>query len=67
MVEVTNFPHLGNKHRMYGVPPRSVSNEVPHIEGTVPEPLLVGELLTVMDSRRMAKFESQWVEHAAAP
>ncbi len=49
MVEATEFPHLANKYDVYGVP-RTVINETLHIEGAVPEPMLVNELLKVLDS-----------------
>ena len=49
MVEATEFPHLANKYEVYGVP-RTVINETLHIEGAVPEPMLVNELLKVLDS-----------------
>lgn len=50
MVEATEFPHLANKYQVYGVP-RTVINETIHIEGAVPEPMLMGELLKVLDAR----------------
>jgi predicted DsbA family dithiol-disulfide isomerase len=48
MVEATEFPHLANKYQVYGVP-RTVINETIHIEGAVPEPMLVSELLKVLE------------------
>jgi len=48
MVEATEFPHLANKYQVYGVP-RTVINETLHIEGAVPEPMLVNELMKVLD------------------
>jgi len=48
MVEATEFPHLANKYRVYGVP-RTVINETIHIEGAVPEDYLVGQLMQVME------------------
>jgi predicted DsbA family dithiol-disulfide isomerase len=48
MVEATEFPHLANKYQVYGVP-RTVINETIHIEGAVPEPMLVNELMKVLD------------------
>jgi predicted DsbA family dithiol-disulfide isomerase len=44
MVEATEFPYLANKYQVYGVP-RTVINETTHIEGAVPEPMLVDELM----------------------
>ena len=40
MVEVIEFPYLGNKYQVMGVP-RTVINETIHIEGAVPEPVLM--------------------------
>ncbi len=48
MVEATEFPHLANKYEVYGVP-RTVINETIHIEGAVPEPMLVNELMKALD------------------
>jgi len=48
MVEATEFPHLANKYEVYGVP-RTVINETIHIEGATPEPMLVNELMKVLD------------------
>ena len=50
MVEATEFPHLANKYQVYGVP-RTVINETIHIEGAVPEPMLVSRLMTVLDGK----------------
>ena len=48
-VEATEFPHLANKYHVYGVP-RTVINEDIHIEGAVPEKMLVAELMKVLDT-----------------
>jgi predicted DsbA family dithiol-disulfide isomerase len=50
MVEATEFPHLANKYDVYGVP-RTVINETIYVEGAVPEPMLVNELLKVLDGQ----------------
>jgi len=50
MVEATEFPHLANKYQVYGVP-RTVINETIHIEGAVPEPIFVSELMKVLDGQ----------------
>ncbi len=42
MVEVIEFPFLGNKYNVMGVP-RTVIDETIHIEGAVPEPMLMSE------------------------
>jgi predicted DsbA family dithiol-disulfide isomerase len=47
-VEATEFPHLANKYQVFGVP-RTVINETIHVEGAVPEPILVNELMKVLD------------------
>ncbi len=43
MVEATEFPHLSYKYQVMGVP-RTVINETIHIEGAVPEAMLVAKL-----------------------
>jgi glutaredoxin-like protein len=40
MVEAIEFPHLSVKYQVQGVP-RTVINETVHIEGAVPEPMLM--------------------------
>ena len=50
MVEATEFPHLANKYEVFGVP-RTVINETIHVEGAVPEPMLVNELLKTLDGQ----------------
>lgn len=58
MVEATEFPHLANKYQVYGVP-RTVINEVIHIEGAVPEGMLITELMTVMDEQEMERLRKE--------
>ena len=48
MVEATEFPHLATKYQVYGVP-RTIINETIHVEGAVPEPMLVSELTKVLE------------------
>ncbi|HVO70362.1 MAG TPA: thioredoxin family protein [Aggregatilineaceae bacterium] len=43
MVEVTEFPHLGQRYQVMGVP-RTVINENTYIEGAVPEQMLLEKL-----------------------
>jgi len=50
MVEATEFPHLANKYAVFGVP-RTIINETIHVEGAVPEPMLVNELLKALDGQ----------------
>jgi glutaredoxin-like protein len=40
MVEAIEFPHLSMKYQVQGVP-RTVINETVHVEGAVPEPMLM--------------------------
>ena len=58
MVEASEFPHLANKYSVYGVP-RTVINEVIHIEGAVPEEYLLRELMQVMDEKRMEELRKE--------
>ncbi len=48
MVEATEFPDLSMRYHVMGVP-RSVINEDIHIEGAVPEPMFVRELMKVLE------------------
>jgi glutaredoxin-like protein len=59
MVEATEFPHLANRYQVYGVP-RTVINDVVHIEGAVPETDLITELMKVLDESEMGKLKEQW-------
>jgi predicted DsbA family dithiol-disulfide isomerase len=43
MVEVAEFPHLGQRYQVMGVP-RTVINENTYIEGAVPEQMLLEKL-----------------------
>jgi predicted DsbA family dithiol-disulfide isomerase len=47
MVEVIEFPHLANKYEVMGVP-RTVIDETIHIEGAVPEPMLMAEFAKLL-------------------
>ncbi len=48
MVEVIEFPHLATKYQVMGVP-RTVINDTIHIEGAVPEPMLMREFAKVLN------------------
>jgi predicted DsbA family dithiol-disulfide isomerase len=48
MVEVSEFPHLAMKYQVMGVP-RTVIDEDIHIEGAVPEPMLMREFAKLLD------------------
>jgi glutaredoxin-like protein len=47
MVEAQEFPHLSIKYQVMGVP-RTVINETTHIEGAVPEPMVLERLQEVL-------------------
>lgn len=59
MVESMEFPQLANKYQVYGVP-RTVINDVVHIEGAVPEAHLVHSLMTVLDRDEMLRLKAQF-------
>lgn len=59
LVEATEFPHLANKYQVYGVP-RTVIEDVIHIEGAVPEGALVSQLMIVIDPEAMARLRREW-------
>jgi predicted DsbA family dithiol-disulfide isomerase len=61
MVEASEFPHLANKYQVYGVP-RTVINEVIHIEGAAPEQMLMTDLMTVMDEDEMERLRKEMGE-----
>jgi predicted DsbA family dithiol-disulfide isomerase len=48
MVEVSEFPHLAVKYQVMGVP-RTVIDETIHIEGAVPEPMLMREFARLLN------------------
>lgn len=59
MVEANEFPHLSNKYQVYGVP-RTVIQDVIHVEGAVPEAMLVEELLKVLNPAAMEELRQEW-------
>jgi predicted DsbA family dithiol-disulfide isomerase len=59
MVEASEFPHLANRYQVYGVP-RTVIEDVIHIEGAVPEGMLVSRLMTVIDAEAMGQLRQEW-------
>jgi hypothetical protein len=61
MVEASEFPHLANKYHVYGVP-RTVVNEVIHLEGAYPEEMMVAELMQVLDDQAMSRLQTEWPE-----
>ncbi|HVB38110.1 MAG TPA: thioredoxin family protein [Vicinamibacterales bacterium] len=62
MVEATEFPHLAQRYHVQGVP-RTVINEVIHIEGAVPEQQLIMDLMTTADDATMQSLEAEWAAH----
>ncbi|GBD08014.1 Alkyl hydroperoxide reductase subunit F [Candidatus Thermoflexus japonica] len=67
MVEAMEFPELADYYGVYGVP-RTVINEVIHIEGAVPEGYFINELMKVTDPEAMARARAAWehTRHALA-
>lgn len=59
MIEASEFPHLANKYQVYGVP-RTVINDVIHLEGAYPEEMLLPELMQVLDEQAMSRLEAEW-------
>lgn len=59
MVEATEFPHLANRYQVYGVP-RTVVNDVIHVEGAVPEQMLMAKLATLADATAMQTLRTNW-------
>jgi glutaredoxin-like protein len=59
MVEANEFPHLSHKYQVYGVP-RTVIEDVIHIEGAVPEAMLVEELMKVLNPAAMEELRQEW-------
>jgi len=49
-VEVVEFPYLAQKYAVMGVP-RTVIDETIHIEGAVPEPMLMLEFNKLFENR----------------
>ena len=59
MVEANEFPHLSSKYQVYGVP-RTVIADVIHVEGAVPEAMLVEELMKVLNPDTMQQLRQEW-------
>jgi predicted DsbA family dithiol-disulfide isomerase len=47
MVEISEFPELGMKYQVMGVP-RTVIDETIHIEGAYPEPMFMKEFAKLL-------------------
>jgi len=52
MVEAIEFPHLAQKYNVMGVP-RTVINEDIHVEGAVPEAMLVPEMIKALTQTKL--------------
>jgi glutaredoxin-like protein len=48
-VDATEFPELADHYQVHGVP-RTIINESVHIEGAVPETMLMAELIPISDA-----------------
>lgn len=59
MVEATEFPHLANRYQVYGVP-RTVVNDVIHVEGAVPENMLLAKMASLADESAMNTLRTNW-------
>jgi predicted DsbA family dithiol-disulfide isomerase len=59
MVEANEFPHLANRYQVYGVP-RTVINEVIHIEGAEPEAQVLEKMMTVLQDDEMNKLRERF-------
>jgi glutaredoxin-like protein len=59
VVEANEFPELSNRYQVYGVP-RTVINEVVHIEGALPEAELVAKMMKVLDKKEMDRLTREW-------
>ena len=49
-IDATEFPELADRYRVHGVP-RTVVNDTVHVEGAVPEAMLMAELLPILDAQ----------------
>jgi glutaredoxin-like protein len=65
MVEATEFPHLANRYQVYGVP-RTVINDVIHIEGAAPEAMLMERLMAVTDQPAIQALTAEWQQTLGA-
>jgi len=59
MVEATELPYLASRYQVYGVP-RTVINDVVHVEGAMPEATLISELMKVLDENEMGTLRTRW-------
>lgn len=59
MVEATEFPHLSHRYHVHGVP-RTVIQDVIHIEGALPEQQVIQKLMGVLDESAMARLRGEF-------
>ena len=52
-VDASEFPELADRYRVHGVP-RTVINDAVHIEGAVPEAMLIAELMPILEEQGSA-------------
>lgn len=59
MVEATEFPHLASRYHVHGVP-RTVIQDVIHIEGAMPEQQVLQKLMAVLDEPTMLRLRGEF-------
>ncbi|MGI6368043.1 MAG: protein disulfide oxidoreductase [Anaerolineae bacterium] len=64
MIESVEFPQMGNKYRVQGVP-RTVINEDTFFEGAAPEPLVLARVLQAAGLMTQAEADAVWKSFAA--
>ncbi len=48
-IDATEFPELADRYQVYGVP-RTVINDTVHVEGAVPEAMLMAQLMPILEA-----------------
>ncbi len=59
MIEATEFPHLAERYHVHGVP-RTVIQDVIHIEGALPEQQVIQKLMAVLDEPTMTRLRGEF-------
>jgi glutaredoxin-like protein len=59
MVEATEFPYLASRYHVHGVP-RTVIEDVIHVEGAMPESQLMQKLMAVLDEPAMTRLRGEF-------
>lgn len=49
-IDATEFPELADRYHVHGVP-RTVVNDTVHVEGAVPEAMLMAELIPILEAQ----------------